>query len=200
MPIVPLRIGCGPAATHKPVCKRRLLYYELTAARPPRTNPFANADCSIANWVRPRRHAQTRLQASIVILRIDCGTAAPTGWAAKRQPPDAWASGENGKKEAVREKILSSALFFVFIAPVGTHPFVPQAPRGHCFFVCSSTSRVGCRDDVPARGRGAPCPVVPQAASGHCFFFTNNSILKTFVFSRIFRKICIILYKMCILW
>ena len=98
--------------------------------------PITKDDCHIAHWVRHRR---------------------PTSWAAERQPPDALASGENTKKGRRRKLAFSPGFFRIFILPVGTHPFVPQASRGLCFFVRSPTSRVGCRDDVPARGREAPC-------------------------------------------
>ncbi|MBR6809646.1 MAG: hypothetical protein IKM64_05125, partial [Clostridia bacterium] len=56
----------------------------------------------------------------IVYLRIGCGTAAPRAGRCETPPAGCCASGENDKKEAVRECILSAALFFVFIAPVGS--------------------------------------------------------------------------------
>ena len=77
-------------------------------------------------------------------------------------PAGCFASGENDKKEAVRECILSAALFFVFIAPVGSRSVSSSNMRKE---VCSNSllnRRTGA-GGIPLpwgyRGRGAPCPV-----------------------------------------
>ena len=63
------------------------------------THTSAEKDCFFANWLRHCR---------------------PRAGRCETPPAGCFASGENDKKEAVREYILSAALFFVFIVPVGS--------------------------------------------------------------------------------
>ena len=63
----------------------------------------------------------------------------PHGLGGLQPPAGCFASGENDKKEAVRECILSAALFFVFIAPVGSlfgsQSFVRKEEGGKSFLL-----------------------------------------------------------------
>ena len=84
---------------HTYFCRERMCFCELGAAQ---------------------RHAEIPLQRKIAFLRIGCPHCGPRAgrWnTASRMP---WHPGKTIKKEAARERILSAALFFVFIAPVGS--------------------------------------------------------------------------------
>ena len=62
-------------------------------------------------------------------LRVGCPHCGPRAGRCGTPPTGCFASGENDKKEAVRECILSAALFFVFIAPVGSLSASPNNMR-----------------------------------------------------------------------
>ena len=127
----------------------RKLTEELYA---PRRNLIAINDCNIANWLRHRRHAQTRLQKKNVRLRIGCGPVAPTGWAAERRRPDA--KGIRGKRKNKRRKnSFSHPLFFIVLL----HPwaclrslFPSHAETS--LFSNAPPSQDGCRGNPPAVG------------------------------------------------
>ena len=101
-------------------------------------------------------------------MRVGCGTAAH-GLGGGTPPTGCCASGENDKKEAVRECILSAALFFVFIAPVGSLfgslSFMRKEEGKRSFLL----RRMGAGPMALPwgyGGRGAPCFVVPHATCG----------------------------------
>ena len=96
----------------------RLYFCELGAPLVPRRNSFA----------------KERLK----LCELGARTAGH-GLGGGTPPAGCFASGENDKKEAVRECILSAALFFVFIAPVGflfgSQSFVRKEEGGKSFLL-----------------------------------------------------------------
>ena len=95
----------APHKGHRPLTRCRILQY------------VSCKHCSDA----AKEHAHTLSQGTIETLRVGCATGArPRAGRCETPPTGCFASGENDKKEAVRECILSAALFFVFIAPVGS--------------------------------------------------------------------------------
>ena len=96
-------------------------------------------------------------------------------------PAGCFASGENDKKEAVRECILSAALFFVFITPVGFLSFL-QVSCGKKFVqsVFSIAERVQGRWPC-CRGYGgciSPRFIIPQINAMVLSRNTNRNVVR----------------------
>ena len=97
-------------------------------------------------------------------MRVGCGTAAH-GLGGGTPPTGCFASGENDKKEAVRECILSAALFFVFIAPVGSLSVTSSYMRKEVWKNSLLYRRKGAGPMALPwgdGGRAVPCSVVPH--------------------------------------
>ena len=135
---------------HTYFCRERMCFCELGAPQlhaetpslirmvalragcglPPCRIPFAKEDCIFANWVPALRATQKPLcRGRLFLCELDAPQAPAHGLGGGTPPTGCFASGENDKKEAVRECILSAALFFVFIAPVGSLSVSPSTMR-----------------------------------------------------------------------
>ena len=98
-------------------------------------------------------------------MRIGCPYCGPRAGRCKTPPIGCFASGENDKKEAVRECILSAALFFVFIAPVGSLSITSSFMRKEVWKNSLLYRRKGAGPMALPwgdGGRAVPCSVVPH--------------------------------------
>ena len=135
-----------------PLCKVRWQPERLTEGLLPslhetRRNPLAKEDCIIANWLRHRRTTGRRRNAANRMQSIR----------GKRQ------------KEAVREFILSTALFSFSLCPWCCFSS-PQLSCGNNPVRYDCMSHTGCRGDTPAAGvQGARSPLLRQASHQRSF-------------------------------
>ena len=123
---------------------------------------------AISRW--SMQHADTDLEKKIEILRAGGGTATRTRAGRRvRRRPDALHPGKTIKRSGERIHSLNRS-FFVFIAPVGTFPFLKFRAETSLFSVLPHR-RMGAGGIPLPQGEGAAqAPSVPQASRRNSLF------------------------------